>query len=272
MDALDVWCIDLRLLINNEWFEPLSSEAQYESDFESIVVSHAALLFPEYHTIPFRARVESEAGVKIPDLVLIDKRYRHWWIVEIEMAHHSLAGHVLPQVEVFAEGRYGSEHAEYIATHSSSAAIDSALIRDMIKGAQPRVLVVVNQTMLSWVEPIRLLNGLVTVVEVFRSFRNHHAFRINGDDPAISAEHLVSSCRLDRTIPRLLQVDSPAALDVAHGQRVAIAFRDGLTEWERTDVSDQVWLSPIKRNPLKVGQDYRIMRDDEGKFYFEEVR
>lgn len=260
----------MRLLINNEWFDALSSEGQYEYDFEAIVVSQSTLLFPEYHAIPFKVRVESESGVKIPDLALIDKQYRHWWVVEIEMAHHSLRGHVLPQVEVFASGKYGTEHAEYITAQPSALTLEPTLVNDMIKGGQPRVLVVVNQSVPAWVEPIRSFQGLVAVVEVFRSLRNHHVFRINGDDPAISARNLVSSCRLDNTLPRLLQVDSPAALGATHGQRISIAFRDGLTDWERIDVSDRVWLSPISRNPLAISQDYHIMRDGEGNLYFEE--
>ena len=271
MDALSIWCIAVRLLINKEWFDAVSSEGQYESNFESIVVNNAALLFPEYHTLPFRVRVESEAGAKIPDLVLIDKQYRHWWVVEIEMAHHSLNGHVLPQVEVFASGKYGLEHAEYIVTHSPTVATNPTLIYDMIKGAQPRVLVVVNKSMPSWAEAIRRFQGLVSVVEVFRSSRNHHAFRINGDNPATSAAYRISLCRLDHTLPRLLQIDSPAALGITHGQHISITFRGGLTEWERIDVSNQVWLSPIGRNPFEAGRDYCIVRDDDGNLYFDET-
>ena len=48
-------------------------------------------------------------------------------------------------------------------------ALNYAALSDMIKGAQPRVLVVVNHSVPSWIEPIRRLDGIVTVVEVFRS-------------------------------------------------------------------------------------------------------
>ena len=269
MDALDPRFLDLRLLINNEWFDALSSEGQYESDFEAIIISHATLLFPDYHAVPFKARVESQAGTRIPDLALIDKQYRHWWVVEIEMAHHSFQGHVLPQVETFATGQYGAEHAEYLATHST--AIDHGQANDIVRGAQPRVLVIVNQSAPTWIGPIHRLHGLVTVVEVFRSFRNQHAFRINGDNLAVSPRHRVSACRLDSMLPRLLHIHSPAALEIAHGQRISIGFREGQTEWERTDVSNQVWLSPVGRNPLVTGQDYYIMRSPDGTLYLEEA-
>ena len=267
MDALELWWLDMRLLINNEWFDAVSSEGQYESDFEAIVLSHATLLFPDYHAIQFKARVESEVGAKIPDFALIDKQYRHWWVVEVEMAHHSLQGHVLPQVETFATGQYGAEHAEYLATHST--AIERGQANDMIRGAQPRVLVIVNQNTPTWVGPIHRLDGLVTVVEVYRSDRNQHAFRINGDNLTVIPWRQVSACRLDPLLPGLLQIDSPAALEITHGHRISIGFRGGQTEWERTDVSNQVWLSPVGRNPLVKGQDYNILRNPEGTLYLE---
>jgi hypothetical protein len=39
----------------------------------------------------------SEYGSKKPDLALIDRDYRAWWVVEVELAHHSLHHHVLPE-------------------------------------------------------------------------------------------------------------------------------------------------------------------------------
>ena len=261
----------MRLLTNSEWFDAVSSESQYESDFESIILSNASVVFPEYYAVPFRVYVESDWDIRIPDLALIDKHYRHWWVVEIEMAHHSLRRHVLPQVEVFASARYGLEHANYIIDQLPSSAPNPALVRDMVKGAQPRVLVVVNKNVPRWLDSIHRLDGLVVVVEVFRSSRNQHIFRINGDNIAAAEIQLVSRCRLDNIIPRLLQIDSPAALEVTHGERLSIVFHEGVTEWERTDISNRVWLSPVARNPLRAGQDYRIMRDDKGRLYFDEA-
>ena len=259
----------MRLLVNGEWFDAISSEAQYERDFQDLVMSQADLLFPEYHALPFRIPVESEEGRRIPDLALIDHHYRHWWVVEVEMAHHSLYGHVLPQVEVFAHGRYGEEHGEHLIKQSKM--LDPEAIRDMIKGAHPRVLVVVNQNTSTWVAPIHRLDGLISVVEIFRSGKNQHILRINGDRPREVVNELVSACRLDRSLPSLLQVDSPAALGIKHGERLSISFHGGLTDWERFDVADQVWLSPMRRNPLMKGRDYQLLRDVEGRLYFKTV-
>ena len=249
----------MRLLLSEEWFDALSSEGQYESDFESLILSRANALFPHFHVVPFRVPVESEEGRKIPDLALVDLSYRFWWVVEVEMAHHSLYGHVIPQVEVFARGKYGAQHANHLA--SSRDDLDRAALQDMILGAQPRVLVLVNRSVPDWIEPLRRLDAIVTVVEIFRSGRNQHILRVNGDYPRAEEAHIASLCRLDTTLPNLLLVDSPAALGVATGEQIAIEFNGGLTNWSRLDASDRVWLVPSGRNPLAANQEYLIMRD-----------
>ncbi len=253
----------MRLLIDGEWFDAISSEGQYESDFESIVRSRANSLFPTYEVVPFQTPVESEEGRRIPDLALIDRDYRHWWVVEVEMAHHSLHSHVLPQVEVFSRGRYGEEHSTYLARRSIN--LDQALLVDMMKGPQPRVLVVVNRNVPDWIEPIHRRDGLVAVVEVFRSGRNRHILRINGDYPESTATNVVSDCRLDANLPGLLELDSPAALGIDSGEQITIDFYGGLTYWARLDISDKVWLNPLGRNPLAANENYIILRDSAGK-------
>lgn len=256
----------MRLLFNQDWFEPISSEGNYESDFERLITTRAAPLFPGYHVIPFKIRVESEEGRRMPDLALVERRYRHWWVVEVEMAHHSLRGHVIPQVEVFARGKYGQEHCDYMAEKCGE--LDRVALTDMIKSAQPRVLVVVNQNVPDWIEPIRRLDGLVAIVEVFRSDKNQHILKIDGDYPTGGEDSVVTSCRLDTGFVRLLQVDSPAALSVANGEKVHIRFEGRLTDWSRMDASDRVWLIPSQRNPLTTNQEYLIVRESDGHLAF----
>ena len=249
----------MRLLLSEEWYETVSSEGQYESEFESVILSRANSLFPQFNVVPFKIPVESEDGRKIPDLALVDFSYRFWWVVEVEMAHHSLYGHVIPQVEAFARGRYGEEHADHLA--SSSGDLDKSALQDMVRGAQPRVAVVVNRSVPNWIEPIHKLDAIITVVEIFRSGRNQHILRVNGDYPEVAGSQIATHCRLDRTLPSLLQVDSPAALGVAAGEKIDVEFNGGLTSWSRLDVSNKVWLVPTGRNPLALGQEYVLWRD-----------
>ena len=250
-------------MLSGTWFEPVSSEGQYESDFESMIVSRGEWLFPQFHVVPFRMAIESEEGRKIPDLALVDLTYRFWWVVEVEMAHHSLSSHVIPQVEVFTRGRYGEEHANYLAGKRDD--LDGEALQDMIMGAQPRVVVVVNRSVPDWMDPIHGLDAIVTVVEIFRSDKNEHILRVNGDYPGTENTHIASLCRLDTALPGLLQVDSPAGLGIATGGEMSMEFNGGLTRWSRLDVSDRVWLVPAGRNPLVANQEYEIIREPDSR-------
>ena len=231
-------------------------------------MSRANSLFTDYHVVPFKIPVESEDGRKVPDLALIERRYRYWWVVEVEMAHHSLHGHVIPQIEVFARGKFGQEHYEYMVSKCNE--LNKNALADMIKGAQPRVLVVVNRAVPNWMEPIHRLDGLVAIVEIFRSGRNQHILRINGDYPSGSDDRIVSNCRLDIGMPGLLQIDSPASLGIANGEQISIELDGGLTNWSRLDISDKVWLLPAGRNPLTASQNYLILRN-ESRFFFKRI-
>ena len=264
----------MRLLRDNDWFDAISSESQYESEFQHIVVHKSNILFPEFHVLPFNLSVESEDGRRRPDLALIDHGYRYWWVVEIEMAHHSLYGHVLPQVEVFARGRYGTEHANYMQKKGANGGLllDGRALLDMVKGAQPRVLVVVNQSVPNWVEPIRRFHALLAIVEVFRSARNQHIFRINGDYPTIRSHEMISACRLDMQIPSFLCIDSPAALGIRSGESLFINLAGKVTVWERLDTGNRVWLCPVNRNPLRSGNEYQIWKNEDGRFSSKQSR
>jgi hypothetical protein len=104
-----------RLLVGSEWYDAVASEDFYEVQFEGLVLQNAASLYPSYFAVPFKTTVTSEHGSKKPDLALIDRDYRAWWVVEVELAHHSLHHHALPQVQVLATAEYGAPEAEYPA-------------------------------------------------------------------------------------------------------------------------------------------------------------
>src|SRR5439155_7902096 len=132
-------------------------------------------LFPEYELVEFRKDIQSEHGVRRPDFALIHKKYRTWWVVEVEMSYHSLYGHVIPQVLVFSNGTYGSQEAEYLVGHSDKLIADR--VEEMMKGAPPRVLVVANELVPDWLPALRAHNSLLAIVEVYRSDRNEHLLR-----------------------------------------------------------------------------------------------
>src|SRR5690606_19327485 len=114
-----------------------------------LVLSNAEVLFPQWIAVPFKTDVVGEDGtVKRPDMVLIDRKYRRWCVVEVELASHHYVNHVAPQVEAFRYGRYGNEHAEYI--QSKNPVLDLIRLKEMVRSVPPQVLVIVDRPDTDW--------------------------------------------------------------------------------------------------------------------------
>src|SRR5579859_4433110 len=156
-----------RILAADEWYEPVSPGSMYEDNFERMVLSRANLLFPEYHAIPFKCLVASDSETARPDLALVERHYREWWVVEVEMSYHSFVGHVLPQVRTLAKAVYGAQEANSLCTNALT--LDRNAVRDMLKGDQPRVLVIVNEPRLDWAQELDRYGARLVALEVFRS-------------------------------------------------------------------------------------------------------
>jgi hypothetical protein len=247
-----------RLLINGEWYESLASTAYYEAEYERLIQEQAHILYPRYRMIPFKTTVASAGGTAKPDFALLSQDYVAWFVIEVELAHHPLAGHVLPQVEVLASARYGDSEAAYLA--AAAPDLDAQKIRELMRGAQPRVLVIVNGLPPMWVPVLARFNTLLNSVEVYRSGRNHHVLRVEGEAPGFQVA-VLSTCRLDPYIPRLLRLDSPAAIEVGPDGRVHLDWYGSETAWVRVQSRDGVWLNPIQTNPLPARESLVIVRD-----------
>ncbi len=257
-----------KVLFQNRWFEELSPTGVYESVFEGIVKAHSSHLWPRFHAVRFKTTVYGDEDAAKPDFALIERGYREWWVVEVEMEHHSLEGHVIPQIRTLAQAAYGRDEAAKLC--EGCADLELAKVVDMLKGRQPRVLVVVNKPRPEWIKPLAKYDACLAVFEIFRSERNEYMFRVNGEHP-VGPSEIISLCRFDPLIPRWLVVDSPAGLGIPAQGSIQISYRDHLTEWQRLDVSDKVWLHTVGPNPLSEEYDYEILLRGDGQFMFREV-
>lgn len=258
-----------RILLGETFFEELAPGSMIEADFERIVVSRGRLIFPQFFVVPFKPSVASDDDIAKPDLALVDQDYRDWWVVEVESIRHPLYTHVLPQVRTLASACYGD--AEAMALCNECHELDRARVTEMMKGRQPRVLVLVDAKKAGWPEAMRALDAELIVLQVFRSNRNEHAFRIDGDLPAVKYS-VVSDCSFDAYVPRFLLVHSPAMLGIPQGQAIKIKYGEYVTDWKRVDSQDRVWLAPTNQNPLERGQSYQILKNEAGMLEFRSVQ
>ncbi len=258
-----------RVLFNGEWFEEVSTTSLYETDFEQLVMNNSYLLYPDYSAVPFKHTVSDGYNATKADFALIHSQYRDWWVVEVEMGHHSFTQHVLPQVTILAKAIYGFEQAQ--ALFAQNPNLDASRVSDMLKGQQPRVLVIVNTPQPTWIEPLARKDAILAVFEIFRSLRNQYIFRVNGEHPPQKVD-AISRCYFDRIIPRLLVVESPGVIGVAAGSTVIMKYKNGMTEWTRIDSKDRVWLTPLKNNPLNTASIYQMQRLADSTFLIAEEK
>ena len=201
-----------------------------------------------------------EGGAKA-DLAFIDNAYRQWVVVEVELGHHSFYGHVLPQARRLHLGVYDAKHAEYLGRNDPL--LDGARLRDMVKGEQPRVIVLANEMVPEWERELNRIEVDAYTFEMFKSAKEHYVFETDLVINSLSPTTL-SLCRRDRIIQSWLQVNSPAALPVAHNERMEVIVDGAITVWKRFDARQVVYLQPEGRCPLSSEIGYELFRGQSG--------
>ena len=259
-----------RILFKESWFNSVRSNSWNEADFENLVISKAGELFPGWMPVKFKADVTGYDGVtKRPDLALIDPKYRKWCVVEVELAHHNLNGHVLPQIEVFCSGSYGEAHAQHLKRQDDGLDLGRMIL--MMNGLLPEVLVVVDRPDTDWKKPLKQAGALLGIVEPFRGPNDEILFRINGDQPELPGQILT---RCSRHLRRYWKVHSPATLPVS-------ARDDGYLEievaglpvlWNRVMLKDSVMLAAVEHGDVLEGISLAdVVSEDDGSLRFVKV-
>jgi hypothetical protein len=251
-----------RLHHKGEWFDEISPSALAETEFESLLVSNAEIIRENSVIVPFKKTVYSPEGSARADLAIIARDYRHWVVVEVELAKHDLYSHVIPQVSILREASYTQECVSYI--HAKNPALDPAKLAQMMLGDPPNVLVLVNKPDEEWRKELRRYGAHMMVFEIFRSLANRHIFVIDGEPPR-QTQSLLSELSFG-LLPRCLSVSSPAALPVAPGETFAVLIEEQLTYWERFQTATGVYLSPVGSMPITPDRKYALLRTESGQY------
>lgn len=253
-----------KILSDGTWYRAVSPRAMYESDYEAILVELSDKLFQNYHTIVFKEVVSNGYGNAQADLALIDYHYRSWYVVEVEMADHSLMSHVVPQVYTLASAHYTPDIARRIAAKNPT--LSPNRLFDLMKGEQPQVQVVVNGPAVGWETQLARYGATLMVVQVFRDDRQRLILLVDGEGPrSPEPSEILSYCIVDPDLPYLLRLESPGGLNIGHGTSIQVTFAGGTTLWKRVDVSNRAWLQPVNQpNPLISRVRYRLIRSGNG--------
>jgi hypothetical protein len=87
---------------------------------------------------------------------------------------------------------------------------------------------------------------------------------VNGEYPTQYIE-TISACEVHPFINSMLLVHNPARLQMPLRGIIRLRYNNCITEWQRTDAEDKVFLNPVGRSPLPENRyDYEIFRQGDG--------
>ena len=255
--------------MSGEWYEPLSSLSVTESDFEQSVIRYADSLFPGYVCAPFNELVESPHGQSRADLALVDRRYRGWVVVEVELDHHSLSRHVEPQMRRLSNGRYEDRHAQ--ALHRVNPFLDRLKTEVMVRSAAPEFMVIVPKETTEWRATLSNMGIKLTTLQVFASRTGRRIVQQGGDRPREWEDEIVTRLlRNDGFAARGLQVESPGNL--SYLDRVSIISDGQLTTWRVVRTKSQMFIFPDGRFEPQQSGSLALTADNDGNLVLKEVQ
>ena len=253
-----------RLWHREEWYVPISLNSIPERDFEELLKQNSAAIIPDAWVLSFRRTVYSAEGSARADLAVVDKQYREWFVVEVEMNRHSLHGHVLPQVRVLRDGVYGQDDAEYLVERNPH--LDPQRTRDLLRGS-PRVFVMADRDDETWRRTLEGADIGFLVMQVYKSKHNDFIFSIDGGVPR-RQENVITLCSYNAMLPRQLLVESPGALGIANGDKLTIMWEERATDWVRMDTRESSYLRTRGPVSLRAGLRYALIRSSDGTLYW----
>lgn len=149
-----------------------------EGDFEAEVVRALTCLQPDYICGIFAGEFVLEGERRIADLALIHKGLSHWFVVEVELAGHSLEHHVLPQVRCF---RYGEPSQSCITSLVRGFTELQPEQAEMLLQHVPRYVAVVgNLPNPAWTAALLAVDAQHLTVSVYRDRVGRTAHAIDG--------------------------------------------------------------------------------------------
>lgn len=242
-------------------FHLVDPTAFLEIDFEAEVVKALTCLQPDYWCGVFAGSFLLEGERRIADLALIHKRLSHWFVVEVELAGHSLEGHVLPQVRCF---RYGEPEDSCVTSLTQGF---NEITRDQaaaILVCIPRyVAVVSNLPDPEWSRSLRALDAQHLTVSVYRDRNGRSAYEVEGR--LIARIESLGFAQFS-AIDNCLRIKNGCGLPV--GTIQIIDQFGNLAPWTVREIAGVLWVSKDRGPALLTHNSYvQIIRAFDGRIW-----
>jgi hypothetical protein len=219
-------------------YELCDSSGVKEIEFQEVAIRLLSRLYPDSVVFPFHPNVRFEDAVWQPDLALVDRQLRYWFIIEVEISTHHLEKHVLPQVTAFSEGVYGDDAAKQLSNGMNISHNEARTLLSMI----PRdVVVVSNRIDEKWTRKLASVGVQIMAITTYRNITTGQAVH------NIEGELIPSQCSLG--FGRVRAEDSAVVTQIGtfwnEGQ-FEISGPEGIARWECSVINGIAWLMKTK--------------------------
>jgi len=230
-----------------------------EAEFEHAVVEAFSRAYPQYACFLFGGTfVHPECGAKRPDLALVARDLTHWFVVEVEIASHSLEHHVLPQVRAFV---YGEPQPDCVSSVANGLQLDRQRAGTLVRMIPRSVAVITNRRDEKWSVAIRALNAQMLVVSRFSSDSGMQAVEIEGELRAVQESlGFGKFSAVDRSVRF-----SPST-PLPRGVIEIVDQRGTATEWKVSSGTGALWVTKVRGTPsLADGLVLQLVRMRDGR-------
>lgn len=229
-----------------------------EVDFEAEVVRAFTCLLPEYMCGVFAGGFVLEGERRLADLALVHKSFSHWFIVEVEMAGHSLEHHVLPQVRCF---RYGIAETSCVTSLMRGfKGITRDQAEGLLKYVPHSVAVVSNRADATWTATLGALDAQHLTLSVYRNSEGQAVHELEGRlTYRVESLGFAQFSAVDNSL-RLAR-----SWGLAEGTVRIVDQFGNPGEWTVRRESEAIWVSKAKGPALIPHNEYvQIVRSSDG--------
>jgi len=149
-----------------------------EIEFEAEVHKALNCLMPNYWCRVFAGSFVHEGVRKMSDLVMVHRDLSHWIVIEVEIAGHSLDGHVLPQVRCL---RFGEPADTCIASLMNAfPEFSEHQAKSFLANVPRSAMVIANVRDPIWLHALRGLDTELLTVSIYEGSDGRRAYELEG--------------------------------------------------------------------------------------------
>lgn len=171
--------------INNATYFSRGSSSTREYEYEDAILKESKRLFPNLRIAKFKYDLTNGFETRKPDLIYINDSFTSWGIIEVELSHHSMEDHILPQIKILSMATFPSSKIPNLA---NQLGVNSKNLESLIKFEPAVNYIIIDKYVDNLKREASKYNFKVCIVEIFESFGGEIAYRINGDNFLVNAD------------------------------------------------------------------------------------